>query len=66
MTRPAGRSRGDERSSNLRRRPVLEPAHGRDTVDLLQVAPADAAPPAGVQVAVDEWMVAYRTWLEQS
>ena len=36
-----------------------------DTVDLLQVAPADGAPPADVQVAVTEWLTAYRTWQEQ-
>ena len=36
-----------------------------DTVDLLQVAPADGAPSVDVQVAVTEWLTAYRTWQEQ-
>ncbi len=37
-----------------------------DTVTVLQVTTTDGPPPDGVQLEVAEWIVAYRTWLEQS
>lgn len=37
-----------------------------DTVTVLQVRTADGPPPVDVQVAVAEWIVAYRTWSERS